>query len=445
MNLEEYINSIKGSSIAVIGAGISNEPLIRLLCISGCDVTVCDRRDFAALGSKALELISLGAKLRLGEDYLENLNQDIIFRTPGLMPFDEHLLKAGERGSVITSEMELFFALCPCKTVCITGSDGKTTTTSIIAELLKRAGKTVYVGGNIGRPLLCDTPVMKKDGIAVIELSSFQLHSMTCSPDVAVITNITPNHLDKHGSYEDYIKAKKQIFINQKPGSRLVLNLDDALVSTFPGTEYFSLEKECRGAYVKDGVIFRNGRQLMKTEDILLPGEHNVKNFLAAFAASEGEVSDEICSAVAREFSGVPHRLERVRELGGISFINDSIGTSPVRTIAGLKAMKDKPVIILGGYDKLIPFDELGEELVKRAKKAVITGATAEKIAAAIDRAGRLEYYIIPDFDRAVKKAFEIAEEGDTVLFSPACASFDAFKNFEERGNHFKKLVMELE
>ena len=441
MTLSEYVESIKNKSIAVLGIGISNEPLIRLLLTAGCNITACDKRSLPELGMKALELINAGAKLKLGEDYLENLDQDILFRTPGLMPFDIHPVKADAQ---ITSEMELFFKLCPCKTVAITGSDGKTTTSSIIAALLKEAGYCVHLGGNIGKPLLCEVPLMKKVDIAVLELSSFQLHSMQCSPDVAVITNISPNHLDKHKDYEDYINAKKQIFLNQKEDGVLVLNADDEIVSGFGGNRFFSGKKEVDGAYVKDGKLYRGGRYLLDASDVFIPGTHNLLNFAAAFAATEGLVPDEICIKVAREFKGVEHRLERVRELNGITFINDSIGSSPSRTIAGLHAMRKKPIVILGGYDKKIPFDELGRELIANAKKAVITGATAQKISAAIDAAGDFDYVLEEDFDRAVRKAYEIAEEGDIVLFSPACASFDRFKNFEERGKYFKKLVTEL-
>ena len=444
MDLNQYINSIKGKRIAVIGIGISNEPLIRLLCAGGCDVTACDRRTFEELGEKALELIDLGAKLKLGEAYLEGINADIVFRTPGLMPFDNHLEVARKNGAEITSEMELFFKMCPCKIFAVTGSDGKTTTTTIISELLKAQGYKVHLGGNIGKPLLCETALMSSEDFAVLELSSFQLHSMTCSPDVAVITNISPNHLDKHKDYQDYIDAKKQIFLNMKENGVLVLNADDEIVSTFPGQRFFSIEKEVDGAFCLDGIVYRGGRKLMSADEIYLPGEHNIKNFMAAFAATLGYVDDDVCINVAKEFKGVEHRLETVRTLNGITFVNDSIGSSPSRTIAGLRAMRKPPVLILGGYDKKIPFDALGEEVVKLAKKAVITGATADKIKAAIDRAGVFEYYMTEDFDEAVKKAYDVSEEGDIVLFSPACASFDHFKNFEERGKHFKNLVAEL-
>ena len=459
LTLNEYVDSIKNKRIAVVGAGVSNMPLIRLLLTSGCDVTVCDKRTLDALGGDGEELERLGARFCLGEDYLEDLDHDLIFRTPGLMPFDPHLVAAAQKGSIITSEMEVFFSLCPCRIIAVTGSDGKTTTTTVISELLKAAGYTVHLGGNIGRPLLCDVPDMKKDDFAVLELSSFQLHSMNCRPDVAVITNISPNHLDKHKDYQDYIDAKMSIFTAQGPSDRLVLNLDDA------HSEYYAAAARSRiswfsgkspvqdGAYCSGGVIFRvedgKARKIMDAADIRIPGEHNVLNYLAAFSATEGLVGDEVCRSVAESFGGVEHRLEHVRECKGVLFINDSIASSPTRTAAGLRAMKRKPIIIVGGYDKHIAFDGLGDDLCRYAKRVFITGATADKIRTAIENSALypesgLRYETVGSFAEAVRSAAAAAGEGDIVLLSPACASFDAFPNFAVRGNTFKKLVMEL-
>ena len=460
MTLNDYILSIKDKRIAVIGIGVSNTPLIRLLLSYGCDVTACDARELAQMGEEAFELIRLGAKLKLGGKYLEGLDHDVIFRTPGLMPFDEHLVKAAEKGSIITSEMEVFFSVCPCRIFSITGSDGKTTTSSIIAELLREAGYNVHLGGNIGHPLLCESPEIKKDDVVVLELSSFQLHSMKCKSDVALITNISPNHLDKHKDYQDYIDSKMAIFQMQDENDRLVLNLDDEQTEYFKknaraNISYFShLRPVDHGCVLEDGRIYRineNGKYfIMNADEIKLPGEHNVHNYLAAFAAVDGYVDDEVCRRVAMSFSGVEHRLEQVRVLHGVTYINDSIGTSPTRTLAGLRAMKTKPIVIAGGYDKKIPFDTLGDELCLCARKVYLTGATAEKIKEAVFAskyfaASGLEVEIIDDFDDTVHAAAEYAKEGDIVLLSPACAAFDKFKNFAERGKHFKKLVMELE
>ena len=460
MTLEEYIAAVRGKRICVIGIGVSNEPLIRLLLDSHCDVTACDRRTEEEMGNETAELRAAGAKLILGEDYLEHLDHEIIFRTPGLMPFDSHLEAAKARGSEITSEMEVFFRVCPCRIIAVTGSDGKTTTTTIISELLKEAGYTVHLGGNIGRPLLCDVPQMKAEDFAVLELSSFQLHSMPCRPNVAVITNISPNHLDKHKDYRDYIDAKKSIYQMQDSTDLLVLNADDELTPEFAGEakakkRYFSVKKmPDRGLYFDGRTIFRvslrSGQALINADEILLPGLHNIMNYMAAFAATEGLVTDEVCRHVAKNFKGVEHRLETVRVLNGVTYINDSIGTSPTRTIAGLHAMKTKPIVIVGGYDKHIPFDALGDELNLYAKAVVATGDTGSRILAAITAShyfvpGGIELADVDDFDDAVQTASEMASDGDIVLLSPACAAFDHFKNYAERGRHFKQLVQEMQ
>lgn len=460
MTLNDYILSIKDKRIAVIGIGVSNTPLIRLLLSYGCDVTACDARGLEKMGEEAFELIRLGAKLKLGERYLEGLDHDVIFRTPGLMPFDEHLVKAAEQGSIITSEMEVFLSLCPCKVFAITGSDGKTTTSSIIAELLIAAGYTVHLGGNIGRPLLCDTPTIKENDVVVVELSSFQLHSMHCKPNVALVTNISPNHLDKHKDYQDYIDSKMAIFLNQDERDRLVLNLNDGMSEYYSSNSKGDIRWFSDSAEPSVGCVLENGnicrvkdgekRVIMSVDEIKLPGHHNVLNYLAAFAAVDGYVSDEVCRQVAMSFAGVEHRLEQVRVLRGVTYINDSIGSSPSRTLAGLKAMRKKPIVIAGGYDKKIPFDSLGDALCIYAKRVFLTGATAEKIRYAIVNSvnyadSGIEIDLVDDFDETVFAAARAAEDGDIVLFSPACASFDKFKNFAERGRHFKKLVMELE
>ena len=460
MTLSEYADSLRGKTIAVIGIGVSNRPLIELLLSHGCDVTACDLRTREQMGEEAARLEELGAKLKLGPDYLEGLDQDILFRTPGLMPFEEHLEAAKARGGVLTSEMEAFLSLCPCRVIAVTGSDGKTTTSTILSELLKAAGFRVHLGGNIGNPLLCEIPDIRPGDIAVLELSSFQLHSMYCCPDIAVVTNISPNHLDKHKDFQDYIDAKREILLHQTPDCRLILNADDAHTPYYEGfarahiSRFSDRQTLEEGAFVRDGVLVRKGggeeRAVLLASEIRLPGEHNVLNYLAAFAATEGLVPDAVCAEVARRFAGVEHRLEIVRTLHGVTYINDSIGSSPTRTIAGLRAMRTKPIVIAGGYDKLIPFDELGDALCEYAKAVFLTGDTAEKIRAAILQSPRYEASGLPvtmvaDFRAAVLAAAQAAGEGDIVLFSPACASFDHFKNFAERGRFYKSIIMELE
>lgn len=460
MTLAEYTASLRGKRIAVVGVGISNTPLIRRLLADGCDVTACDRNTYEKLGETADELRSLGCRLSLGEEYLSNLDCDIIFRTPGMHPFTPELVRAKERGVEITSEMEVFFRLCPAQIIAITGSDGKTTTTTIIAELLKAEGFVVHVGGNIGRPLLTEVDSIRPEDYVVLELSSFQLHSMTCSPDVAVITNISPNHLDVHPSLEDYIAAKKNIYRNQRPGARLVLNYDDPNSAVFAkeaGGEilYFSRKTSVKsGAFLSDGMVYYSDNYsveaVIPSDDIFIPGDHNIENFMAAFAATRGKVSPDTCREVAMSFKGVPHRLEIVRALDGVTYINDSIASSPSRTIAGLRSVKTKPILIAGGYDKHIPFDELGDVISARAKMLILTGDTSQKIhdavtASRVYNKDELKIITCGNLEEAVNTAYKAASPGDIVLLSPACASFDSFKNFVERGDTFRKIVQRLE
>ena len=450
MTLEQYVKNIKDKKIAVVGLGISNLPLIKLLASSGCDVTGCDKRSEEALGSLYPELSAMGVKFKLGEDYLSGLDFDVIFRTPGLHPM--YLDEAKERGALVTSEMEAFFALCPCPIISITGSDGKTTTSTLISELLKAEGYTVHLGGNIGTPLLCNVPEMKKEDIAVLELSSFQLHSMNCRPNVAVITNISPNHLDVHPDYEDYQFAKKSIFLRQSERERLVLNLDNELTAACAAeakssVSFFSRLTEVeKGCCVRNSAIYLNGEHIVDKKDILIPGEHNVENYMAAIAATEGLVSRESIRQVAMSFGGVEHRIELVRKLRGVRYYNDSIASSPTRTVAGLKSFPEKVILIAGGYDKQIGFEPLAEEAVKSVKALYLCGHTAGKIKTAVEAhpdydADKLPIIVMEDFTETVLTAAESAEEGDVVILSPACASFDKFKNFAERGKRFKEII----
>ena len=456
MTLQEYIASLRGRTVAVIGIGVSNTPLLRLLLREGIAVTACDRSDRAKLGALAGELEAAGAKLQLGDGYLQNLSQDVIFRTPGLRPDVPELEAARARGSVITSEMEVFFQVCPCPIIAVTGSDGKTTTTTIIAELLRAAGHTVHVGGNIGHPLLAEAGSIRPTDWAVLELSSFQLMTMTRSPHIAVLTNLAPNHLDVHKSMEEYIWAKENIFRHQQPGDTAIFNLDNAITRELSAHAlghalYFSRREEPEnGVFLRgDAVISRRDgreRQIMTTEDIRLPGVHNVENYMAAIAAVDGLVPDDVIRTFARAFNGVEHRIELVRTWHGVRFYNDSIASSPSRTIAGLRSFKEKVILIAGGYDKHIPFDVLGPEVVEHVKLLILCGATADKIRAAVEQApgyrpGHPEILDVTPFQRAVETARDRAVPGDVVTLSPACAAFDQFKNFMERGKTFKSIV----
>lgn len=453
--VDQYFENLTGKRIVVLGIGVSNRPLIKLLLSYGLHVTACDRTPREQLDAEVLALESSGAELKLGPDYLNDLTADIVFRTPGMHPNIPALCDLRARGAVITSEMEAFFSVCPCKIIAVTGSDGKTTTTSLIAEILKQSGRTVWIGGNIGNPLLPVADQMHKNDIAVVELSSFQLMNMKQSPHIAVITNLAPNHLDVHKDMEEYIEAKENIYLHQSSSDRVVLNLDNQITAGFSskavGTvSYFSRsQKPDNGVWYYDNTIYRGNVPVLKREDILIPGIHNVENYMAAICAVEGLVSDEDIRTVARTFGGVEHRIELVRELHGVRYYNDSIASSPTRTIAGLHSFDQKVILIAGGYDKQLPFDVLGPEIVSHVKALILCGATADKIRKAVLEApaysvGTPAIYDAKCLSDAVDIARAVAVSGDIVTLSPACAAFDQFKNFMVRGAKFKELVMNL-
>lgn len=457
MTLQEYITSLKDKKVTVIGMGVSNTPLIDMLLENNIDTTVCDRATSDRLGAKAAEFENRGAKLSLGETYLDNIDADVIFRTPGLRPDMPGILAAVEKGAVLTSEMEVFFEVCPCKIIAVTGSDGKTTTTTLISEILKAQGYNVHLGGNIGTPLLTKAGDMSGNDMVVLELSSFQLMTMKKSPEVAVITNLSPNHLDVHKDMEEYTDAKKNIFLYQNEKGRLVLNLDNDVTNKFSGngdTFWFSRQNAVeRGFYCEDGVIYSSfdgvTEKIINASEIFIPGVHNIENFMAAYSAVYGLVSTEVMIRVAREFKGVEHRIELVRILNGVSYYNDSIASSPSRTIAGLRSFNKKVIMIAGGKDKGVSFDSLGSEVCEHVKHLVLTGFTAERIKEAVIKApeydGTLPIDIIDGFKEAIERARDVAVDGDIVILSPASTSFDRFKNFMERGDTFKKIVNELE
>ena len=452
--LQEYFDTLKGKRIFVIGIGVSNTPLIEKMLDAGLDVTACDKRERGAFGGAIEQLEERGLRTWLGADYLEHLGHaDVIFRTPGMRPDLPQLVRAVDRGAELTSEMEAFFSLCPCRIIAVTGSDGKTTTTTIIAGLLKAAGYRVFVGGNIGRPLLCDVDEIHPDDIVVLELSSFQLMTMKQSPSVAVVTNLAPNHLDVHKDMDEYVDSKCNIFRHQESEDKLILNGDNeitaALAEEASGEVVMFSRRWNANVSLRDGMIYSNGRAVLSSADILLPGIHNQENYMAAVAAVDGLVPDGVVSNFAKTFGGVAHRIELVRELNGVRYYNDSIASSPSRTTAGLRSFDRKVILIAGGYDKHIPYDDLGPEIVRSVKRLFLTGDTAEKIRAAVQNApgyapGIPEIVMCEDLQTAVSGARRCACAGDVVLLSPASASFDRFKNFEERGNCFKQFVNDL-
>lgn len=456
MTFEEYLTSLQNKTVAVIGIGVSHQPLIELLLSRGIAVTACDKK--AALGELADRLEAQGAKLRLGPDYLAGLDQDVIFRTPGMRPDLPELTAAVERGSQLTSEMEVFFQVCPCTKIAVTGSDGKTTTTTIIAELLKRAGRTVHLGGNIGHPLLAETGEMRPGDVAVLELSSFQLLTMTHSPHIAVVTNLAPNHLDVHRDFAEYISAKENIFTHQTAEDIAVFNADNDITAEEAARAVGRARLFSRRREVEDGVFLRGDaiiarragseREVMRTGDIKLPGVHNVENYLAAIAAVDGLVPDGVIRDFAREFGGVEHRIELIRTRRGVRWYNDSIASSPSRTIAGLNSFAEKVILIAGGKDKGIPYDALGPVVNDRVKLLILCGATAGVIRQAVEQAENyagLEIADVDDYRQAVALADSRAGTGDVVILSPASTSFDRFANFMERGRVFKEIVNALD
>ena len=445
--LLEYAKSFEGKKVGFIGLGVSNTPILRLLLQAGALCSVRDMKDISREEAFA-PLTAEGVEFICGESYLENIDEDVLFLSPAVRQDLPGLLKAKERGTVLTNEMEEFFRLCPCPVIGVTGSDGKTTTTTLIAKLLEAEGKTVHLGGNIGRNLLCELDAMAEDHFAVVELSSFQLMKMTRSPRIAVVTNLSPNHLNWHIDMEEYVTAKENIFLFQKETDTLILNADDGYAkrcaSKAKGCLRFTSGKEKGDVWFNQTGIYRGDTLVVKDEEIRLVGVHNRYNYAQAICATEGLVSDETIRKVAREFGGVEHRCEFVREKDGVKYYNSSIDSSPTRTAACVNSFKVPLVVICGGYDKNIPLEPLGELFPGKVKHAILCGATSEKIEKVLTDAGYTAFTRVEKFEDAVKLASQKAVPGDCVVLSPAAASFDMFKNFAVRGETFKKLVREL-
>lgn len=458
--LENFNNSIKNKKVAIIGLGVSNEPLIDYLYNLKASITVFDKREEDKIDKNILKKIEkYNISKQFGENYLSNLKDfDIIFKSPSCRPDIPEIKQEVKKRAKLTSEIELVLELAPCKIIAVTGSDGKTTTTSLIYEILKNKYKC-YLGGNIGIPLFTKISEMKPEDIIVLELSSFQLMTIKTSPNIAVITNVTPNHLDIHKTYNEYIEAKANIFKNQKEEDTLVLNYDNEITRNFskiaPGKVIYFSSKE----KIENGIIYDDGiikscedglrRHILKLKDTNLRGTHNAENICAAIAATKGLVEIEDQVKAIKNFKGVPHRLEFVRELNGNKWYNDSIATSPTRTIAGLNSFDEEIVLIAGGYDKHLDYEPIAEPILNKVKTLILTGQTAEKIFGAVkqkkeEQNKSIDMYKVNNLEEAVQKAKEQAKPNQIILFSPASASFDSFKNFEERGEKFKELVRKL-
>lgn len=457
--LEQFKHGIKDKKVAVLGIGISNIPLIKYLVNLGVDVTAFDKNTSENLKDAYTELQGLPVKYSLGNEYLSRLKGfDLIFRTPGMRPDVPELAEALSKGAELTSEMEVFLDLCPAQVFAVTGSDGKTTTTTLIYKILSAQGYNCWLGGNIGTPLLSKIDEVRESDKVVLELSSFQLMTIKNSPSVAVMTNLSPNHLDVHKSLQEYIDAKKNIFLHQQAGDKLVLNYDNDITKSFSGEARGECVYFSRAASLEKGVILRDNKIVFKKQDreievvnadeIVIPGVHNIENYMAATAATIDYVRPETIAKVATTFAGVEHRIELVREINGVKFYNSSIDSSPSRTIAALSTFKNRVILIAGGKDKGIPYDPIGQIIAEKVRVLLLIGATAPKIEEAYnnyvhqtDIESEVKIIHCGTYEEIVSRAYSEAVPGDCVILSPASTSFDMFKNFEQRGNVFKELV----
>ena len=471
--IENFKKSMHEKNIGIIGIGVSNIPLVKYLASLGSKVIAFDKRE--NLLSEQPELKELNVNYVLGEDYLARISDfDLyyIFRSPGVRPFYPELEEAVNNGIVMTSEIEMLLELAPCKVVGITGSDGKTTTTTLVSKFLEEAGYKVWLGGNIGTPIFTKIEEMKQDDIIVLELSSFQLMTCKASPNISVITNVSPNHLDYHRSYDEYIDAKANIFKHQRDGDTVVFNLEDEFTNRFleevknsgidRSVRYFNLKninKEEPGVYLDNENIVSNVNGNLEVIDnisnVKLVGMHNIANICAAASAVINLTGIDPIRSVITTFGGVEHRMELVREFNEVKWYNDSIGTSPTRTIAGLKSFGQRIILIAGGYDKNLEYDPIAPYILDKVKTLILMGKTALKIEKSVideiaKRDRQNEEYIKPDIitlssmEECVDYAASIAQSKDIIVLSPASASFDMYKNFEVRGNHFKDLVNKL-
>lgn len=460
---QEYINDLKSKKIAIIGAGVSNLPLIKILKDNNCNITVFDQKDLDNMEENTkLYLKENNINTSLGDNYLDNLTGfDIIFRSPSFLPTNQKLVEEEKRGAIITTEIEQVIKLAPCPIIGVTGSKGKTTTTTILNNILVELGYSTYLGGNIGTPLFSKLNEMTKGDIVVLELSSFQLMNMTVSPHIAVVTNISPDHLDIHGNYEEYINAKKYIFTNQTKDDILVLNADDEIVSTFENVakghiRYFKNTSDSNSLY-KDTYVLNgkyieyNKEKVIDTTKLLLKGNHNYLNICAALNAIKDyiNVSNQELESIIKNIGSVAHRLEYVREINNVKWYNDSASTTPDKSLGGLYAFDEDIILIAGGYDKNISYEPMAKPILDRVSKLILFGDTKNKIYEAVkeecNKTGKLiPIYILDTLEEVVSVANEISIPGEIVLFSPASASFDMFKNAYQRGDLFKELVNKL-
>lgn len=451
-----------GQKVLILGLGREGKSLARFLSRKGAEVTISDLKNKESLSREINELDGIEARYAL-EGHPESLLQetDKVYVSPGVPPDIPILKEARRRGTPLGSETRLFFSLCRAPIIGITGSSGKTTTTALVGEMLKAGGKKVYVGGNIGTPLLEIAEEIPSPAWVVLELSSFQLEDLDTSPEIAAVLNITPNHLDRHHTMEAYIAAKLNILHFQNTIDTAVLGWDNPTVR--------GLREDCRGRVLffglkkmpNGGGFAREGRIILRRDgeeeevcavsEVRLRGEHNLQNVLAAAtiaSAAGGEIP--AISQTIKAFTALEHRLELVREIDGVLYHNDSIATTPERTIAALNSFPELIILLAGGREKHLPLQGLATLITEKVRVLFLFGEAAQLIGQAVEEAKKInrlpqpEIRYVQDLEQAVKEAHHLARRGEVVLLSPACASFDLYRDFEERGRHFKALVQGL-
>ena len=456
--LKEFNEYIRFRRVAVIGLGVSNLPLLDYLYEKKAQVTVFDERTIDEISKEIVDKITeYGFEFSFGKNCLDKLQGfNIIFRSPSCLPTRKELEDEANRGAIVTTEVEMLMEMCPCKMIGVTGSDGKTTTTSMINAILQKAGYNTFLGGNIGTPLFTKLAEINPDDIVVLELSSFQLMKMQVSPDIAVITNITPNHLNIHKDYEEYIDSKKNIFKNQDENGILILNYDNDITRECSKEAngkvvFFSSKTKLDDGFIVDEDIVKEcddkvRKHVLNTNEVILRGNHNFQNIATALAATKTLVDTDIAVDAIKEFKPVEHRIEFIREIDGVKRYNDSASSSPTRTLSGINAFKENIVLIAGGYDKNLEYEPLAKPIVDKVSTLILIGQTAEKIFDVVKEESekqnkKINIYMCDSLEQTVELAKKSAKKGDVVLFSPASASFDMFKDFADRGRKFKNLV----
>ena len=459
--LVEFNTYVKNRKVAIVGLGVSNVPLLDYFHKKKSKVTVFDSREIEKIPKEIMDKITeYSMEFSFGKNYLSKLtNFDLIIRSPSCLPTTPELESEEKRGALLTTEVELLMKMCPCKIIGITGSDGKTTTTTLISEILKKAGYVCHTGGNIGTPLFTKLDQIKPEDIVVLELSSFQLMGMEISPDIAVVTNVTPNHLDIHKDLDEYIEAKKNIYRYQNKDGIVVLNYDNEITKEYSiyvkgKNIFFSSKAKLDNGYIVDGDIIKEcddklRRHILNTKQILLKGIHNYENICAAIAATRTLVDIDVAVQAISEFKGVPHRIEFVKEINGVKWYNDSASSTPSRTISGLNAFHQKVILIAGGSDKNLDYTPVAKPILDKVKVLVLMGRTSEKIFNAVKEEAEkqnrnIDIYQADSLTQAIILAKRHSRENDVVLFSPASASFDMFKNMYDRGDQFKAIVNKM-